>query len=273
MGESTPHLHLSQLPMVLAASETSQVTVRAAIEYRRTGDGPLTMDLYEPAQRPAGALLPAIVLVAGYPDPGYEKMLGRKFKDMAMSSSWARLAASWDLVAITYTNREPAEDLDALLAHLRANAAALGINAARIGLWGLSGNGPLAMSALARGPAGSFRCGVFSCAYLLDLDGETHVADAAKMWGFANPSPGATVADLPPDVPLYIVRAGLEPDPGLNHAIDRFVAAALARSLPITCVNYAGAPHAFEIFHDTAQTREVIRGMLRFARFQLAGVM
>ena len=34
---------------------------------------------------------------------------------------------------------------------------------------------------------------------------------------------------------------------------------------------YRRAPHGFELFHDTLETREVIRQMMRFARFHLAG--
>jgi len=39
----------------------------------------------------------------------------------------------------------------------------------------------------------------------------------------------------------------------------------------VTCVNFAAAPHGFEVFHDTLETREVMRQMFRFARFHLAG--
>ena len=51
---------------------------------------------------------------------------------------------------------------------------------------------------------------------------------------------------------------------------DRLVAAMLTTNRPVTCVNFAAAPHAFELFHDTLETREVIRQMMRFARFHLA---
>ena len=82
---------------------------------------------------------------------------------------------------------------------------------------------------------------------------------------------GFAVENLPADLPVFIARAGQEPDPGLNHAVDRFVAAMLAANRPVTCVNFAAAPHGFELFHDTLETREVIRQMMRFARFHLAG--
>jgi len=134
----------------------------------------------------------------------------------------------------------------------------------------MSGNGPLALATLAGSPAGSFKCGVFSCAYLADLDGATHVADAQKQWRFVAPG-GFRVENLPADLPVLIARAGVEQDPGLNVALDRLVAALLAANRPVTCVNFAAAPHGFEVFHDTLETREVMRQMFRFARFHLAG--
>jgi acetyl esterase/lipase len=176
---------------------------------------------------------------------------------------------SFGLIAITYGNARPADDLDSVLAYVRAHAAQLGVDRERIGLWGVSAHGALALAALAKAPRGSFRWGVFSCAYLTDLDGTTHVADAATQWGFANP--GTSFAGLPGDLPLFIARAGQEQNPGVNPTLDRFVAAALARNLRVTCVNVADAPHAFEMFRDTVETREVMRQMLRFARFHLAG--
>jgi acetyl esterase/lipase len=270
MSQDPPYRHLSEIPMVYPVPEPDQVLVTSGIEYGRHDSGPLTLDVYAPARRPSAVALPAVVLVAGYSDVGYEKVTGCRFKDMAMSTTWARLVASFGMVAVTYGNARPADDLDAVLRHVREHAAALGIDSERLALWGQSGNGALALATLAYLPRGSFRCAVFSCAYLADLDGTTHVADGAKRWGFTYPGSFA-VDGLPPDLPILIARAGQEQDPGLNHAVDRFVAAMLAANRPITCVNFAAAPHGFELFHDTLETREVIRQMMRFARFHLAG--
>jgi len=270
MSEDPPRRHLREIPLIYPAPEPDQVTVTAGIVYTQSETGPLTLDVYAPARRAPSVALPAIVLVAGFSDAGYEKLLGCRFKDMALSTSWARLVASFGMMAVTYGNLLPTPDLDTVLRYVREHAAELGIDGDRLALWGLSGNGPLALSALARAPQGSFRCAVLSCAYLADLDGATHVADAARQWGFTYPG-GVTAADLPADLPILIARAGQEQDPGLNHAVDRFVAAMLAENRPITCVNFAAAPHGFEMFHDTLETREVMRQMLRFARFHLAG--
>ncbi len=65
-----------------------------------------------------------------------------------MSVSWGQLIASMGLIAIAYTNREPAADLDALLSHLRDRGQSLGIDSNCIGLWACSGHAPLALSAL-----------------------------------------------------------------------------------------------------------------------------
>jgi dienelactone hydrolase len=270
MSQDPPYRHLSEIPMVYPAPEADQVVVQSGVEYAHTDAGPLTLDVYAPARRTPSVALPAIVLVAGYSDIGYESITGCRFKDMAMSTSWARLVSSFGMIAVTYGNARPAEDLDALLRHIREHAADLGVDADRLALWGMSGNGALALATLAASPAGSFRCAVFSCAYLADLDGATDVATAAGQWRFTYPG-GFAVESLPADLPVFIARAGQEADPGLNRAADRLVAAMLAANRPVTCVNFTAAPHGFELFHDTLETREVIRQMMRFARFHLAG--
>ena len=270
MSQDPPYRHLSEIPWVYPLPEADQVVMQAGLEYAQSESGPLTLDVYAPARRSPSVALPAIVLVAGYSDLGYENFMGCRFKDMAMSTTWARLVASFGMIAVTYGNARPAEDLQAMLRCLRERAAELGIDADRLALWAMSGNGPLGLATLAGSPAGSFRCAVFSCAYLADLDGATDVAAAAAQWRFTYPD-GFAVENLPADLPVFIARAGQEQDPGLNRAVDRLVAALLETNRPVTCVNFAAAPHGFELFHDTFETREVIRQMMRFARFHLAG--
>jgi acetyl esterase/lipase len=113
------------------------------------------------------------------------------------------------------------------------------------------------------------KCSVLCYGLMLDTDGFTHVADAAGMWGFVNPCAGKSVADLPKDVPLFIARAGLDEMPHLNETLDRFLAQALTCNLPITFTNHPEAPHAFDLFHDSEESREIIRQILAFMRFHL----
>ncbi|MGZ8849177.1 MAG: alpha/beta hydrolase [Thermoanaerobaculia bacterium] len=245
---------------------TGDVVVRRDVEFRAADGGVLAMDLYSSPDSVSEARTPAVVIVAGFPDVGFQARLGCRFKEMESSASWARLLAASGMVAITYTNREPAGDLHALLQHVRISAAALGIDENRIGLWASSGNVPLALSVLAH-----VRCAALCYGYMLDLEGATGVADASRLFGFVNPNAGKSVEDLPKDVPLFVARAGQDQTPRLNETLDRFLAGALACNLPITFVNHADAPHAFDLFHDGETSREIIREVLAFLRFHLLG--
>lgn len=276
MSQDLPDDHISKQRAVYAIAGMERAVVRKDVVYRTTETGPLTMDLYYPADAAGGAPLPAVLFVAGYNDAGYEKMLGRKFKEMAMSVSWGELTAASGMIAIAYTNREPAADLEALLQYLRHNAAALGVDADRVGVWACSGNVPLALSALMAGgtnpPAPNrpgLRCAALLYGYMLDLDAATDVAEAAQMFRFANPNAGTSMDDLPEDLPLFIVRAGQEQFPHLNDSIDRFVAKALALNRPITAVNHPTGTHSFDLLQDSEPSRRIIRQILSFLRSQL----
>jgi acetyl esterase/lipase len=113
------------------------------------------------------------------------------------------------------------------------------------------------------------KCAVLCYGLMLDLDGATSVADAAKQWGFVNPCAGRSVADLPQDLPLFIARSGQDEMPHLNGTMDRFLSKALTCNLPITFVNHPAAPHAFDLMHDSETSREIIRQILAFMRFHL----
>ena len=175
------------------------------------------------------------------------------------------------MAAITYTTTDPATDVQALFAHIRRNAASLGIDGDRIGVWACSGNVPLALSVLMQESQEYLKCAALCYGYMLDLDGSGSVADASKKFGFANPCAGKSVDDLPPEMPLFVVRAGRDETPHLNETIDRFLVHALACNLPITFANHAAAPHAFDLFHDSDLSREIIRQILAFMRFHLLG--
>jgi acetyl esterase/lipase len=73
----------------------------------------------------------------------------------------------------------------------------------------------------------------------------------------------------PRALPLFIARAGQDQVPHLNETIDRSLLKALTRNLPVTFVNHPAAPHAFDLFYDSATSREIIRQILAFMRFHL----
>jgi len=271
MSTRNDEIPLSKRVLVYGIPGMENIEVRQDIAYRTTDDGPLTMDVYYP---PSGsrAPVPAAIFVIGYPDAGFRKHLGCCAKEMALSKSWGQVVAASGIAAITYTNREPVEDTLALIQYVRDNAAALGIAGDRIGLWAGSGNSPLALFVLMQGAKDFLRCAVLDCPCTLDIDGSTGIAEASKTYGFVNPCAGKSVDDLPDNIPLFIARAGQDQVPHLNEALDRFIAKALANNLPLTFANHATAPHAFEIFDDSPSSRELIRQMLGFMKFNLGSI-
>jgi hypothetical protein len=267
MSQETRQDEISKKRVVYQLPGMDSVPIRRDVEYRKTRAGALTMDLYYPFDLKSEARAPAVVIVAGYPDPGFEAMVGCKFKEMGSSVSWGQLMAASGLVAITYTNIEPAADLYALLDYVRHNAESLGLDETGIGLWASSGNVPLALSALMQETL--MKCAVLCYGYTLDLEGATGVAEVAGRFGFVNPCAGRGVDDLPNHVPLFIARAGRDELPHLNETLDRFLYKALAGNLPITFANHAAAPHAFDLLHDSQESREIIRQILAFMKFHL----
>lgn len=270
MNQETQRHEITNKRVVYQIQGMDAVTVRRDVEYRVIDAGALTIDLYYPPDSKSGARTPAVVFVGGYPDPGFQQMVGCKTKEMESYISWGKLTAASGLVAGAYTTgKEPAMDTHALLQYLRQNAADLGIDENRIGLWACSGNVPNALSVLMREAREYLKCAVLCYGCMLDLDGYTHIAEAARIWGFVNPCAGKSVEDLPQDIPLFIVRAGRDEMPHLNETLDRFLGKALTCNLPVTFVNHPEAPHAFDLFHDSETSREIIRQILAFMRFHL----
>ena len=268
MSEQNPQDRFTKTPVAYQMPGVDRVAVQADIQFRGADGSPLPMDVYLPPDMQNGDRRPAVVIVEGYPDPGFEKMFGMKFKQIAAVSSWGRLIAASGLVAVAYANREPVADLDAVLDHVEKNVSSLGIDGSRVGIWASSGHVPLALSALMR--RRSLKCAALLYPMTLDLDGGTGIATAATLFRFANPTAGKTVEDLPAATPLFIGRAGKDEMPGLLEALDRFVTKALARNLPISLVNQPEGLHAFDLYQDSARSREVVRSVLAFLRSHLS---
>ena len=269
MSQDTPQEHISKMRVVYTLPGLDAVTVRRDEPYLAADTGALTMDLYYPPDSQRAGRTPAVIFVTGYNDAGAQRMLGCRMKEMGAYISWGQLAAASGLVGITYTNSDPAADVHAVVRHVREHAASLGIDETRIGVWACSGNVPNALAVLMRGGQDYLKCAVLCYGCMLDLDGSSRIADASRQFGFVNPPAGKSVEDLPPDLPLFIARAGRDQMPGLNDALDRFLAGALACNLPLTFVNHASGPHAFDLVDDSDTSREIVRRILAFLQFHL----
>src|SRR5687767_9757213 len=244
------------------------VTVRRDVAYGPP-DGHLGMDLYYPPDKTDDGRWPAVIIVAGYPGTMGPGPTTLTYKEIGWTVSMCQLIALSGMVAIAYTNRDPVADLRALFEHLHDGAGSLRIDPARVGVLAVSGNVPTALMTIMQGASRAPACAVFGYGCLLDLDGATDVRDAARQFGFANPGVGRTLADLRRDVPLLIIRAGRDQFPAMNASIDRFIRQGLIENLPITFVNHAEGPHAFDLFDDSRTSRDIVRQTLRFLRQHL----
>ena len=244
------------------------LTVRRNITYDPP-DERLRMDIYYPRDQTDDGGWPAVIIVTGYPGTNEPSPTGVTNKESGWTISMCQLIALSGMVAIAYTNRDPVADLEALFEYVHDRAASLRIDPARIGIIAVSGNVPTALTTIMRHARRTPVCAALGYGCLLDLDGATHVAEAARQFGFANPGIGRTLADVRRDVPLFITRAGRDQFPAMNASIDSFIRHGLAENLPITLVNHAEGPHAFDLFDDSRTSRDILRQTLRFLRQHL----
>jgi hypothetical protein len=225
--------------------EMRSVHVREG-EFTGADGKPLPLVVYSPVRLkpdPHTDRVPVVILLAGYPDPGFEQRLGCRFMDMEWTISMAQLIAASGIAAITHSNRDPKADAQALIDYVTTHGAEIGVDGTRLGIWVTSGHAPVAMTVLSK----------VACAVL------------------NNPFIPPDFASLPPrHRPLFIVRSGRDETPGLNAALDPFIHAALTANEPVTIVNLAEAPHSYDLFHDTDETRHVLQQGLAFLRLYLA---
>ncbi len=269
MSEKIEQRDFATQPVLYRIPGMETVTLHRNIEYKVSEEGALTFDIYYPPGSADCAPLPVVLIIAGYPDQGFQKIVGCRFKEMGSSLSWARLMAASGMIAITYVNRDPLADLQSLLDYLHLHATEMRIDETRLGVWASSGNVPLALSLLVPEAANHLTCAAWWYGYTLDLEGATEIADMAKRFGFATPCAGRSVAALRQDVALLLVRAGQDQMPYLNASLDRFIHHALTANLPLTLINYPEAPHAFDLSLDSETSREIIKQTLAFLRCHL----
>ncbi len=220
-------------------------------------------DIYYPSD--CAKPVPAVVLVTGYPDPGFEKMTGMKLKDIAQNQSWSRLLAASGVAAILYTATDPVQDALALVDWIHARGEEIGIDAQRLGILSMSGNVPNALHVLQKRPW--FRCATLCYGFMLDTDAEAGVSAAADQFHFVNPN--STELILAAELALFVVRAGKDAFSGLNNSIDSFIAKSLKCNRELEFVNYAQGVHAFDIQDASQRSQQLLRRILEFNRQRL----
>lgn len=258
MTEQTRH-EIFKRAVRLTLDGMDNIRVDHDLPYASSDDAERALDLYRPAQ--SSSAPPVVIIVSGYPGP---------YRRVGWTMSMCRLLAVSGLAAIAYTSREPIADIAAVFEYIARQGDRLGVDGDRIGVLATSGNGPVALSTLARRFQWHPACAAFECAATLDLDGATEVSAAAAQFGFSNPmANGSTIDDLRQDVPILMVRAGLDEFVAMNASIDRFVSRALARNMPLTLLNYPSGIHAFSLFDDSRPAKNATLSLLRFFQAEL----
>jgi hypothetical protein len=195
------------------------------------------MDVYTPVRLGADARLPVIVFLNTF---GFSR------RGEEMYTAWAKTAAAHGFAAINPDSRTAGieEDFDLLLAYLAGHASELRIDPNQVAVHAVSGN-----------VAAGFP--------VVENPRRKAVKAAVMYYGLGE------VRDLRPDLPVLLVRAGLD-RPTLNRAIGDFAALAVARNAPLTLMNYPGGHHGFDLIDDNEATREVIEQTFRFLRSALS---
>jgi acetyl esterase/lipase len=256
--------------LVYSVPGEDSVRVRRDVVYRSAPEALADIHLpAEGARRPA----PVVVLVHGSLPPDVPV----KPKDWGLYQSWGRVLAASGFVAVTFNHRlgypeprigEAASDVAALLEHVRAHARAWDADPDRIAIAAFSGGGPL-LAPYIREPRPFVR-GLAAFYAILDVRGEDGVYPPPVVAALAGHSPAAALAAAPETVPpLFVMRAGRDRIPGLNAAMDGFVAAALKRNAPLTLMVHPTGSHGFENTDDDERSREILAGAIAFLRAAL----
>ena len=256
---------ISKPPLVLKVPGTEQVQVTKNVIYKEAGSEKLVADIYYPPALKPGERIPVVVFVIGYANSVFPVQI----KEWRIYTDWARLAAASGFAGVLYNTTAPAADILDLLSYLRQNAASLKIDENRIALWACSANVLTALTVL-MGERREFIKGAVLY-YGLTLTPDQKFRDTVtalnKKVNFSMAGIDA-IKNWRPDLPYFIVRAGKDMAE-FNQALDHFVGAALANNAPLTLVNYAAGRHAFDMYDDNEQSREIIRATMEFLKFNL----
>jgi len=261
---------MTEMRVVYTIPDMDNVQIQHGIKYRTLDSTDLTMDVYYPPNLKKDARLPVVILVLGYSDSVAQEKFGSKLKDFGMYISWGELIAASGMIAITYETQQPGSDIDGLLKYVRQNGAPLKIDENKIGIWSCSGNVPVALSVLMNERKEYFKCAVLYYGLMLTPDHEHYATIDSLSKTFNYSTDGLeNIKYLHEDLPLFIVRAGLDFVPKLNQTLDYFITEAVSRNAPIVFINYAQGSHGFDGDDDNEQSRQIIRQTIDFMKFHL----
>ena len=235
LGFSQP---VTERAVVYQVPEMNKVIIKQRIEFKKVNDTSLTMDIYYPPGFNKRSNLPVVIFNNG--------VGALNIPDWRVYKDWAKLMAAHGMIAVNYQSRprHPLADSEALIDYLEEHARELNIDPDRIGIWTCSANARVGMRLAHKSRPKNVR---------------------ALVVYYGGPD---SLGRLRQDLPTLIVRAGLDAQI-INTSIENFVAESFTQDTRLEVINYLEGIHAFDIFTNTGESKEVIRRTIQFVKNNL----
>lgn len=269
-AQQTTQAKPKELMVALKLPGIENVMIKKDIPYLNNSAVTRKMDIYYPPNFDFKRKISAIIFISGIPDTSMIKLSGDQFRKYGQYTSWCKLVAASGMAGIVYETNDPKNDLISLTEFIKSDQVNLSINKNSIGAFFCSGNTPTGISYVLNSTS-IFSCAVLYYGFCLTQDCEnlTTIESLFKQMGFQKPPILPDPADWKKDVPLLVVRAGLDNTPYLNPTIQNFLNQAIKFNLPLTYVNYPDAPHGFDVYTDNETTRQIIKNTIEFWKSNL----
>lgn len=244
-----------------------KVIVKKDIGYQNIADSILKMDIYYPPDFEFQKKIPAIIIVYGCSNEGQLKLLGDQFRNWSVHISLCKIIAASGLAAIIYETVDPENDLISLTKYIHSNHDKLSIDDNNIGAFTCSSNTPVAITNILNASTNIFKCAVVYYGIFLTKELEK-LPQIDSVFGFQNPRLSEPI-NWNKNVPLFIVKAGLDNDPYAFRSLLDFYNNAINQNLPVTLINYPNGQHGFDFLDDNDTTEMIIKNTLDFWKFYL----